>query len=406
MDFSEMTRYALQNMRHRPLRSALTVLGIVVGIAAVVILVALVQGLKNDVERQLAGFGPHTIAVTPVNVESQGFSSSSQFTPTAGKLFDKDVERIKRFAFIDSLSRIISSRALVSFKDEQISSTVIAVEPDDFVKAAGSAIEVSEGRFISDVDVGSVVVGNSLAKDSFKKEINLGSTVLIGGKKYRVVGILKKSGTSFNPTDNAFIINFDDGRSLFSDILLPDEITGIRLTVQEGYDMRESSQAIEDELISAHRVTKDTKDFTLVTPDFINDQVNSITGALTIFLGAIGLIALLVGGIGIANTMYMSVLERRREIGVLKSLGFNQRQILTLFLTESALLGILGGVFGLIISFLVVTLISLATGLPAEIELNIFLGSLVFSICVGLASGYFPALDAARLDPVDALRYE
>jgi ABC-type antimicrobial peptide transport system permease subunit len=164
------------------------------------------------------------------------------------------------------------------------------------------------------------------------------------------------------------------------------------------------SSRIEDELISSHRVSKDKKDFSVITADFINRQLDTVTGLLTLFLGGIAGIALLVGGIGIANTMFMSVTERQREIGILKSLGAKESEILQLFLVESSLIGILGGIFGILLAFLIGFAISALAQINVAISPEVALFASLFSALVGVISGMVPARNAAKMDPVEALR--
>jgi len=164
------------------------------------------------------------------------------------------------------------------------------------------------------------------------------------------------------------------------------------------------SARVEEEMLMAHRVTEDKKDFGVITSKFINDQLNQVTGILSIFLGSIAGVSLLVGGIGISNTMFMSVTERRREIGVIKSIGARKSDILELFLSESILIGVVGGTLGLLAAFVLGSIISAVAGIRISFIPEVILGAIFFSGLVGVISGIIPAKQAAELDPVDALR--
>ena len=404
MDLQEVLGYGINSLRQRKLRSFLTVLGIVVGISSIVLLVGLVQGLKKDVLKELESFGPRTLIITPTNLQSGSiFGAGSSFAPTSGKLFERDYERVKHVAEIATITKVISGSTTVQFKDQAIDAQIFAVEPESFTDTIG--IEVASGRFLKSSDQFGVVVGSKVAT-SFDEPLTSSSNLIINGKKYRVVGILKETGNSFGPVDSVIFISFDSGHEIFSVRLLDKEISAIRITLKEGSDLEKVSEEVEDIMAASHRVSKDEEDFGVISPAFINKQFSGILDLLTIFLGAIASISLIVGGIGISNTMFMSVLERRKEIGTLKAVGATTHQIRDIFLIESSLIGFVGGILGVVIAlfmgFLLITLINITF----VFDNMVILGSMIFSILIGVLSGTFPAMSAAKLDPITALRYE
>jgi putative ABC transport system permease protein len=405
MDLKEKAAFTLRSLIHHKLRSFLTVLGIIVGISSVIILVGLVQGLKSDILTQLEDFGPRTIVITPTDVggEDGGTFTPTQFAPTSGKLFEKDYERVKKVPEIKSITKIITGQTTVTFKDESISATVFGVEAglfDDTVP-----VEVESGRFLVDSDRGVAGLGADIVS-GFDEEPQTQSNLIMGGKKFKVIGTMKPTGNSIAPIDNVIFVSFEDARELFNRSLLPNEISLIRLTLEEGSDVDAVAEEITDILLSSHRVTEDEKDFGVITPSFISGQFTEALDLLTIFLGAIASVSLIVGGIGISNTMFMSVLERRREIGTMKAVGATTDQIRDLFIVESSIIGLLGGLIGLLLAFLLGFVLNALLDITFIFDPLVIAGAVVFSIAIGLISGTFPAIEAAKVDPMVALRFE
>ncbi len=409
MKNKDVASYALQNLRYRKVRSWLTIIGIIIGITSVVVLIGLAQGLKNQVGSQLQSFGPRTIMIAPYSIggdstSALGGASTAQLKASSGKLYEKDYEKIKKISDIESITKVIMGRTVLKFKDEEITGSVYAIEPDNFEET--TTIEIEQGRMLEPGDKGVAVLGYDLARSTYKKDVDAGSLMEIGGKSYRITGILKKTGNSFAQIDSVIFISFEEGKDLFEPQLVKDEISAIRVVVKEGSDVNEIGDEIESILLSSHKLTEDKKDFTIVTPEFINKQVENITGMLTAFLGGIAAIALVIGAIGISNTMFTSVLERRREIGVLKSIGASEKDIQRIFIMESAMIGLLGGVTGLLLGAVMIFLISALANFPAEVTIEIGIGAMIFSATVGILAGVIPAARAAKLDPIEALRYE
>ncbi|HSB46652.1 MAG TPA: ABC transporter permease [Candidatus Bilamarchaeum sp.] len=403
MNLLEMLNYSADYLQHHKLRSFLTVLGIVVGVSSVILLVGLIQGLKQDVLAQLEDFGPRTIIVSPLSTSTGGGGPGSSFFPTKGKLFEKDFERVKKIPEIQSITKIISGQTTVMFKNESISASIFGIEAglfDDTVP-----VEVDSGRFIQESDRGVAGLGWDVA-DGFDKEVRTQSNIDLAGRRFKVIGVLKKTGNSFAPIDNVVFIPFDDARDLFNQTLLPDEISAIRLTLKEGSDVDAISSQIEDIMRASHRVAKGEEDFRVISPTFINRQFTGILDLLSVFLGAIASISLIVGAIGISNTMFMSVLERRREIGTMKAIGARTFQIRNLFLVESSMIGLSGGFFGIVVAATLGSIISALFGVTFVFDPLVMAGSALFSVMIGLFSGTFPAIEAAKVDPIEALRYE
>lgn len=399
-----MLSYAAANLLHRQLRSWLTVLGIVIGIASIVALIAIAQGLNDQVNNQLKQFGSNTISITPGQLSSQVSFGSPTRPPTAGKLTLNDKARIERVPGTEIVSGQVQARVDASYHNSQATFNIYGIEPEIFTKV--QTVEIEQGRFLVDNDRRAVVVGNRIANGTiFKEKIAVGSVLLIGSEKtpYRVVGTLKKG--MFSAIDGLVMAPLEDVRTLAGESISPNELSEINVVVKDGFDVNQTASQIELELLASHKVKEDEKDFTIITSDYIMEQVGQITGLLTLFLGGIAGISLIVGGVGIANTMFMSVIERTKEIGTLKAVGASRHDILALFVIESAMIGLIGGVAGATLGA-AVALAAGSFGAPVTITWELLAFACVFSLCVGIVSGWIPARRGANFDPIDALREE
>ncbi len=405
MDF---LKYAITNMKHRSLRSWLTIIGIIVGIGSILVLVSIAQGLNDSVNEELKAFGSNTIIVIPggqISVQS-AFSTANYKPPSTGKLYSNDVARLARVEGIEYISKVIQVRPDVEFRKDSVSASVNGIEPSVFKQT--QLLEVEKGRMLVDSDRQAAVIGKKIAYDTFDEDVELGSLLKIGAeqKTFRVVGVLKSGGSGAGGgVDSAIYIPVEDARELAGESILPNEVSAIRITAHKDANMQEVKDQIEAELLSAHKVKADEKDFSLITSDYISQQIGVITGMLTLFLGGVAFISLIVGGIGIANTMFMAVMERTHEIGVLKAVGGSRGAITEIFLIESGLIGAIGGGLGIIFGTLIALILSYF-GVPTTVSPLLVMFCFVFSVSVGVASGYFPAKRAAKMNAVDALRGE
>jgi putative ABC transport system permease protein len=402
MKLEDMVSYSFRNLKHQHLRTWLTIVGIVVGVAAVIVLVGLADGLRGSVSEQLESFGPRTIIISPISTESGLGGGPASIRPTLGKLFEKDAEKLKTIEGVELVTKVITLTTDVKFRDSRIGGSVYGVDPEDYTET--TTIEIEEGRFLQPGDRHVAVLGHTLAHDTFGDfEVKVNNIIEISGQKYRVVGVLKESGGSFGPVDSTIFVDYQDGRDLAGDSIAEREISAMRVIVAEGFDTEEVADEIEFVLASMHKVPRDEKDFTLITPEFIQEQVEGILGTLTLFLGAVSGIALIVGGVGISNTMFVSVMERTKEIGVLKSVGAQTWQIERLFMVEAAMIGLTGGIFGIIFGILVVFLLGFF-GIYAAPSILTILVSFLIAMGVGMAGGTIPAKNAARIPAVEAMR--
>ena len=385
------------------MRSWLTILGIVVGIAAVISLLTLGQSFNNQVNEQLSSLGSNTIFITP----SAGSGLGGGGFASTGKLYDKDAERIKRVPEVDVVARLLSLRATVGYKDKNLSAAIMGIEPGVFEKT--TSLKIASGRFLQENDRRVVVIGDTVAYDTFGSRNTLGvnSVIYIKGIKYRVIGILEKSGGGFgySNTDGGIIIPFTEAREMFKSTLAPNEVQAMVLSVREGSDMDEVVDKLKNELDASHKVKAENRDYSVVDPASIQKAVSSVLSMITVFLGAIAGISLLVGGLAIASSMFTSVLERTHEIGVPKAVGATRGDIQSIFVIEAGAVGAIGGAIGALIG-MGVAYAATAFGLPTAVDPMLILFGISFAFMIGLVTGYVPARNAAKLAPVDALRYD
>jgi putative ABC transport system permease protein len=407
MELDEIIAYSLHNLRYKKMRSWLTILGIVIGIAAVVSLVTLGESLNKAVQDQFSEFGYNTIYVMPIAESALSGAFSGVLPPSAGKLYENDVQRLKRIPEVETIGRLIEERGSVSFKDRDITAVIDAIEPGIYEDM--TAVEIAEGRFIEEGDRKVVVIGHKIAEESFgsNKKVNVNSYLTINNERFRVVGILSSGGgLAAEGLDIAILIPFKDGQEIFRGSLAKNEVGWIAIKTREGADIDEVEEKIRFEMDSSHKITDpDKRDYGVLSSKTMQETVGSILSLVTLFLGAVASISLIVGGLSIANNMLTSVIQRTHEIGVLKAVGANDETIMRIFLFESAAVGGIGGIAGTALGLFAAYLVSFA-GIPFSFQPLVAFFGVAFAMLVGLVSGYLPAKRAASLNPVDALRYE
>ncbi|MFA5106669.1 MAG: ABC transporter permease [Candidatus Micrarchaeia archaeon] len=403
MDLQEIIGFAWKNISHRKTRSFLTVLGIVIGIASIVILVALAQGLDKDIRASLNKLGSNFVLVLPGQAS---ITSSTSFVPILrGILTDKDVNVVSRVPGVDSVSGSLSyPLAGIRFKKYNATATISGVNADTYDKFITAGYE--GGKFFEKGDKSSVVIGYTIANDYFDEKIQVGNQLYINGRPFRVSGIIKQVGQGVGNIDKLIAIDQDAARDLFPGVLAKDRVSAILALTNPDMDSAAIGQEIKEKLANKRKVKLDNLDFTIITAASIQEQVGEITGILTLFLGAVAAISLVVGSIGIANSMFTSVLERTRDIGILKSVGAPNSAVMLLFLAESVMLSVIGGAVGIALGAVVCALISAVGNISTVVSPELIGGSFIVAILVGGASGYFPARQASKLPAVVALRRE
>jgi putative ABC transport system permease protein len=394
---------ATGTLRKRMLRTSLTMIGIFIGIAAVVSLVSLGQGMQKAIQSQFASVGTDKIII-------QG--ASAAFGPpgqnTAGKVTEKDLRIVRTITGVSrSAGRILRS---VNLEYQDTTHTLFAAslseKPEEraLIMEANN-IQVQQGRLLKSSDRKKVLAGQNLWNGKhLEKNLELDAKILLNEQSFQVVGLLKKIGAG---RDDSILMNEQDARDLFNDT---EEYSAIVAQVGKG----ETPSKIADKINRAIRRERQQKegfeDFTVSTSEDLIGTINTILGVVqAVFIG-VALISLIVGGIGIMNTMYTSVLERTKDIGIMKAIGATNKDILTIFLIESAILGLTGGIIGIILGVtLSKTVEVIGKGiignlLQASFPIPLITGSLAFSCIVGLLSGVLPAIQASKLPPAEALR--
>jgi len=405
MNIFEAFEIGTRNLRRRRLRAWLTIIGIFIGIAAVVSLVSISEGLKGAIAEEFQKIGSDKIFIQP---ESGGHGPPG--LESATKLTEDDVDAIEKVNGVKVASGQLFEAANIEFANE-FTTGFVASYPDererqDLIKVTNLLV-IEEGRFVKKGDENRVLIGNAFAtRDIFNKRMTLNEKVTIQDVDFKIVGILKKATPDI---DRTFYLSEDSMRVLFD---IPDEHNFISVQVQPG----EEPSVIAEDIKRALRRERDLKegdeDFTVETPEQILETLGAILNIIQVVLIGIAAISLIVGGIGIMNTMYTSVLERTPEIGVMKAIGAQNKDILLIFLVESGLLGLVGGIMGIILGGAIAKIIEIMAAnalgtklLVASFPPSLIIGMLIFAFVVGTISGILPAKQASELNVVDALRY-
>lgn len=400
---SDFTIIALKNLNKRKLRSLLTLLGIMISIATIFVLISVSLGLTAAIEEQFQEIGSDKFFI-----QVRGQFGPPGSDSAASILTEKDVNEIKKITGVKEVATWTAANVQIEFKDEIRFAQVAGISLDA-PELSFTTLDIDEGRFIEEGDTGEVLLGAQYKESRFfTKPVALRDKILINDREFKVKGILETVG---NPSDDRLIyMPEEEMRTLFD---IPERIDFIFVQVEENVDIKEVAERTERTLFKSRGLDEDTQDFTILTPDEVLESFGTILNIVTSFLFGVAAISLLVGGINITNAMFTSVLERTKDIGVMKSVGAQNKDILMIFLIESGFLGLIGGIFGVTLGFAISKLIAyiaveqLATTIlqPAT-PIYLFVGCLLFAFIAGAVSGFWPAWKATKIKPVDALRYE
>jgi putative ABC transport system permease protein len=416
MNASQILIESLESLNGNKLRSGLTILGIVIGVAAVIAMLAVGQGAQNSITGSINGIGTNVLFVFTGNQmgppgRNQG--ASRNIRPLT--LNDaKAINDVFAAPSVSDVAPVLQGSSEAAAQGQTTNTTVYGVTAS-YQNVRNETL--TEGEFLNNEHylghASVAVIGPDLADKLFgRKEGLVGETMRIAGQPFRIIGVLgSKGGSAFGNADNQVVIPMTTARDRVIrrsgdnvDIIFVQSVSAEETTL--------ASDEIKQIMQTRHNIpVGGENDFTVFTQQDMLQTASSITGILTIFLGGIAGISLLVGGIGIMNIMLVSVAERTREIGLRKALGARKRDILTQFLVESSLLSLLGGIIGIILGWTIsyiVGRVAVATGNAFEpsITLSSVLLATIFSAAIGMFFGIYPANRAASLQPVEALRYE
>jgi putative ABC transport system permease protein len=398
---------AMASLSANKLRSGLTILGIVIGVAAVIAMLSIGQGAQNAITGSIEGIGSNLLFVFPGGDES--VRDPKPLTLGDANAIADPFEAPS----VVGVAPILTGRAEITFAGESYITSLGGVTPD---YATIRNWLVTEGEFISENDIlgraSVVVIGVDVADKVFGRKSGVtGETVRIEGQPFRVIGVLaEKGGGSFGSEDDLALIPMTTAQARLLKRSSTDRVDMLMVQSISADSVSQAGEEISQILRLRHRTAIGEDDFSIVTQQQFLDTISTITGVLTIFLGGIAGISLLVGGIGIMNIMLVSVVERTKEIGLRKALGARKRDILVQFLVESSMLSLFGGIIGIFLGWLIgvaVSAIAAASGttLTPDIGLDSILIATLFSAAVGMFFGLYPANRAASLEPVEALRY-
>jgi putative ABC transport system permease protein len=397
--------FAVGNFRRRKIRSFLTMIGIFIGIAAVVSLIGLGEGLRYAITSQFSFMGTDVLSVRAAGIDYAGPPGTGAPVPLTDDLKDK----IESVSGVDAaINRYIKSGTL-EFNDKQGIGFAMSMPEGEDRKIVETMINMkaAEGRLLKEGDTRRALLGYGFStEDNTFGGIHAGDTILLSEMKYDVIGIMEKKGSFL--FDNAVLINEEQLLKDFGD---DGTVNVIAVKVKDITQMDAVQASIEKLLRKERGVKEGEEDFVVESPQKTLDTLNSSLFAVQLFVYIIAAISILVGGIGITNTMYTSVLERTKDIGVMKSIGAKNSTIFTLFSIESGLLGMIGGIVGILLGLILAYGMAAAGRailgvdlIQAHVSMMLILGSLIFSFVIGLAAGVLPAYQASKLQPVDALR--
>ncbi len=405
MNISESLLSALDSLLANKMRSILTMLGVIIGVAAVIALMSIGNGVNQSITSEIQSIGVNLIIVTTDFDNSGGYPALSI----------KDVEALSdplNAPLLEEVAASVGGTQEVVFGRNSQRTTVDGVTANYFLVNNLTDFDSGDSLTQQDIDTQArvAVIGFDLAEDLFEEEFPIGQSIKINGVSYEVVGVLQEAGGGFDTSGSSAFIPISTAQSrLYGNRTRQGEKAVSAITAQavseEATD--EAIEQLTDTIRAQHGVTyANEDDFTIISQSDLLATFDVITGTLTAFLGAIAGISLLVGGIGIMNIMLVSVTERTREIGIRKAVGALQRDILVQFLMESILLSLLGGLFGMTLGWAISQLAGQAIDLETVVDAQTVMLATGFATAVGLIFGIYPAWRAARLRPIEALRYE
>lgn len=405
MLYFESMRMAWIALCSNKLRSLLTMLGIIIGVGAVIAMVSIGMGVRKSVNDSIGKLGGNLLIIMPGATNNGGVQSAAGSATT---LTYDDAEAIKRqVRNINCVSPVVNSAYQIVYENKNWNSSVYGVTPE-YMEI--QSFTVKGGSFITESDLSKrtrvAVIGKTVANKLFGASNPVGQNIRVNNSPYKVIGVLRSKGQSSmgQNQDDVVIIPLTTAQERMLGIT---HVHSINVQVIEQSKMSQAQSDIKRLLRQRHHIIGEKEDdFTVENLANIMEAMSQTTAMITLFLGSIAGISLVVGGIGIMNIMTVSVTERTREIGIRKALGATFRNIMMQFLIESVVISVAGGIIGIILGYMTAHLISIIGKFTAVITIPVILLAFLFSVGIGLFFGVYPARKAAKLDPIEALRYE
>ncbi|MGE7906319.1 ABC transporter permease [Peribacillus sp. NPDC094092] len=389
LNLSESMKMAIRSIKTNKVRAFLTMLGIIIGVASVIVLVSIGQGSSKSVQDEINSLGTNLITVSVTDTDSVA-------------LTDDTIEQFKELNGISEVAPVVTGRVYAK-NGEAAAQVSMTGATSSYLSVRD--LELSQGRFLTDMETELrskvVVLGSDTADTLFENQKAVDQNVLIGGVSYRVIGVLKSVGTSMGSSGDDVII---------APITTAERATG-STTIGTVYLQAENENIIDRAMYQVQGTMttsfpEQSDNYSVSNQEDLMDTMSSVSDTFTLMLGGIASISLLVGGIGIMNIMLVSVSERTKEIGIRKAIGANRKSILLQFLIEAMVLSCLGGLLGVGIGLGIAKLISIFSSLTISYSWSVTLFAFLFSILIGIMFGVFPANKASKLNPIQALRHE
>ncbi len=397
----------IKNLKHRKKRTFLTILGIIIGISAVVALISIGQGLSYSINQEMEKIGTDKIFIQPKSATGMTMSAEGG----AGTIGKKDLNLVKKITGVSEATGIYSHMVKVGFEKEERATYSYGYPKKQSEANLMDEVhtwKAEQGRMLKPGEKGKAIIGKDIAETLFEKDIQIGNKITLDDEEFKVVGIFKKVGDP--GIDKGVLISENELRELYDE---PELFTYIYVEIGPAENPELTGDRIERKMRKNRGLKEGQEDFSVQTPLEMMEMFTNILDIVSIVLIGIAAISLLVGGIGIMNTMYTSVLERTHEIGIMKAIGAKNSGIMKLFLVESGILGLIGGILGVLIGYMISKAVEIIAAqamgtvfLRAFFPIELLIGALLFSFIVGTLSGVLPAQRASKLKPVDALRYE